>query len=56
MKNLKNLPSLIPSLAVQTLALSGLVASVMFPAKPAQAATFTVDGTAYSLPTQEIYI
>jgi hypothetical protein len=36
MKNLK-LPSLVPSLAVQTLALSGLVASVMFAAKPAQA-------------------
>jgi hypothetical protein len=40
MKNLK-LPSLVPSLAVQTLALSGLVASVMFAAKPAQAASLT---------------
>ena len=40
MKNLK-LPNLVPSLAVQTLALSGLVASVMFAAKPAQAASLT---------------
>jgi hypothetical protein len=38
MKNLK-LPSLVPSLAVQTLASVGLVASVMFSAKPAQAAS-----------------
>ena len=40
MKNLK-LPSVVPSLAVQTLALSGLVASVMFAAKTAQAASLT---------------
>jgi hypothetical protein len=50
MKNLKNLPSLV-LLAVQTLALSGLVASVMFTAKPAQAATFTVNGTDYDITT-----
>ena len=42
MKNLKNLPSLVPSLAVQTLALSGLVASMLVAVKPAQAFDFSL--------------